>query len=152
MEADHARLESTFAHERAAEGERLLSGGGSRKACAGAGWDVKEYAVGRNSAAAWAVDEDHKVRRVWTDALPCAEVERVAPNEDRSLTDAVTFGMEELAALAAADPVRFAAAIRPLPVQYREWIAAQAGKLTTLPPGVERPPPTRTWPWRHARH
>jgi hypothetical protein len=43
--------------------------------------DVKEYAVGRNTAAAWEVGEADKVRRVWTDTMPTAEVERVAPNE-----------------------------------------------------------------------
>ena len=61
----------------------------------------KEYAVGRNTAAAWEVGEADKVRQVWTDTMPIAEVERVAPNEDRPLTGAVTFGMEDLAALAA---------------------------------------------------
>ena len=38
-----------------------------------------------------------RVTRVWTDPLPQAEVERVAPNEDEELKSRVTFGMEALA-------------------------------------------------------
>ena len=63
--------------------------------------DEAEYAVGRNTSAGWAApDEAGVVRRAWTDPLPMAEVERVAPNED--IRD-VEFGMEALAELAAAD-------------------------------------------------
>ena len=61
--------------------------------------DVCEWAVGRNAAAAWDAGEDQarRVTRVWTDPLPQAEVERVAPNEDDELKARVTFGMEALA-------------------------------------------------------
>ncbi len=47
--------------------------------------DVCEWAVGRNAAASWDADEERTehVTRVWTDPLPLAEVERVAPNEER---------------------------------------------------------------------
>jgi len=55
--------------------------------------DIEEYAVGRNAAAAWAQDKDGEVRRVWTDHLPLAEVERVAPNEN---IPNVEFGMESV--------------------------------------------------------
>jgi hypothetical protein len=46
--------------------------------------DVLEWAVGRNAAAGWETNEggNGPVTRVWTDPLPTAEVERVAPNED----------------------------------------------------------------------
>ncbi len=65
--------------------------------------DVCEWAVGRNAAAGWDALEDQagRVTRVWTDPLPQAEVERVAPNEDDELKSRVTFGMEALAERAA---------------------------------------------------
>ncbi len=57
--------------------------------------DEAEYAVGRNTSGGWeAPDVDGRVRRAWTDPLPMAEVERVAPNEE--IPD-VVFGMEALA-------------------------------------------------------
>ena len=60
--------------------------------------DLLEWAVGRNAAAGWAIGEEpRRVTRVWTDPLPTAEVERVAPNEDAELKDASTFSMEALA-------------------------------------------------------
>ncbi|HUO23053.1 MAG TPA: DISARM system helicase DrmA [Caulobacteraceae bacterium] len=90
--------------------------------------DVVEWAVGRNSAADWQ-EEDGKVTRVWTDALPTAEVERVAPNESIA---GVTFGMEALAGLAEGDGATLAAALDGLPARYGEWIAQQ--KVGGLPP------------------
>lgn len=61
--------------------------------------DDAEYAVGRNTSGAWeASDAGGCVRRAWTDPLPVAEVERVAPNET---IGGVTFGMEALADAAA---------------------------------------------------
>ena len=42
---------------------------------------MTEFAVGRASSAGWTTDPDGKVRSTWTDPLPAAEVERVAPNE-----------------------------------------------------------------------
>ena len=58
--------------------------------------DMREWAVGRNAAAGWDASEGATggVTRVWTDPLPSAEVERVAPNEDAELKARVTFGME----------------------------------------------------------
>jgi hypothetical protein len=94
--------------------------------------DVEEYAVGRNAAAAWDIDEDRAVRHVRTDHLPLAEVERVAPNEDIS---GVEFGMERLAALVGQSSDALASSIAELPVLYDAWIAAQRNAMGPLPPG-----------------
>ncbi len=59
----------------------------------GGGWDAEE-------------EQAESVTRVWTDPLPPAEVERVAPNEDAELKARVTFGMEALAQLARAETAR----------------------------------------------
>src|ERR1039458_3239257 len=96
--------------------------------------DIREWAVGRNSAAGWSSEEDAAghVTRVWTDPLPCAEVERVAPNEGGALKDGVAFGMERLAQLAtsAGD---LGAAIKNLPALYGVWIDTERTKLDSLP-------------------
>jgi hypothetical protein len=98
--------------------------------------DVCEYAVGRNAAAAWssAEEERGKVTRVWTDPLPRAEVERIAPNEDPALTSKVVFGMERLAELTRADGNTLSAALAELPRLYDAWIAGERNKLSGLPP------------------
>ena len=63
--------------------------------------DMREWAVGRNAAAGWDATEELRsgVTRVWTDPLPSAEVERVAPNEDADFKARVTFGMESAGAV-----------------------------------------------------
>jgi hypothetical protein len=96
--------------------------------------DVREYAVGRNSAAAWSTDEEAagKVTRVWTDPLPQAEVERVAANEDEALKSRVAFGMEALAEQAGVGGMALAKALCDLPALYGEWIATERGKLDGL--------------------
>ena len=85
--------------------------------------DVPQYAAGRSTACAHEADADGVVRRVRTEPMPVAEVERVAPNE--SITG-VTFDMVALrdAARAGADPLR--AALADLPRHYGDWIAAQS--------------------------
>lgn len=85
--------------------------------------DVPQYAAGRNTACAHEADADGVVRRVRTEPMPVAEVERVAPNE--SITG-VTFDMIALrdAARSGADPLRDALA--DLPRHYGDWIAAQS--------------------------
>ena len=99
--------------------------------------DVCEWAVGRNAAAGWSPAEADagQVTRVWTDPLPLAEVERVAPNEDPALTSAVTFGMEALAELAArgSDGAGLEAALGDLPRLYGVWIEREANRLGALP-------------------
>jgi hypothetical protein len=92
--------------------------------------DVEEYAVGRNAAAAWHIDDDGTVRRVWTDHLPLAEVERVAPNED---IPNVEFGMEALAERAAYGGEPLASALTELPALYSLWIGAQQDRVGTFP-------------------
>jgi hypothetical protein len=96
--------------------------------------DVCEYAVGRNSAAAWDRGEEQAgyVTRVWTDALPRAEVERVAPNEDQHLKSRVTFTMEALAEHAASGGTSLGQALSPLPALYAEWIGAERKKFNDL--------------------
>jgi hypothetical protein len=96
--------------------------------------DVHEYAVGRNSAAAWDVGEERSrhVKRVWTDALPCGEVERVAPNEDKRLKESVTFGMEALAERASAGGASIGQALSALPPLYQDWINSERKKIGDL--------------------
>jgi len=97
--------------------------------------ELNEWAVGRNAAAGWdALEGDTRsVTRVWTDPLPSAEVERVAPNEDASLKARVYFGMEDLAELAKGDGAGIKAALSDLPDLYGAWISAEHGKIGGLP-------------------
>jgi hypothetical protein len=96
--------------------------------------DLREWAVGRNAAAAWDAPADlaGAVTRVWTDPLPCAEVERVAPNEDATLKERVAFGMEKLADLAEADATSLGTALAELPALYGNWITDGRNKLGSL--------------------
>lgn len=84
--------------------------------------DVCEYAVGVNTSASWAADQDGIVREATTDCLPTAEVERVEPNE--SIPD-VTFRMEALADMASTGPEALRKALKGLPAAYEAWIAKQ---------------------------
>ncbi|MBB5754676.1 DISARM system helicase DrmA [Prosthecomicrobium pneumaticum] len=97
--------------------------------------DVFEWAVGRNAAAGWETHQDANgpVTRVWTDPLPTAEVERVAPNEDAELKARVTFGMEALAQAADAGGATLVQALAELPKLYGLWIDAERHKLVSLP-------------------
>ncbi len=96
--------------------------------------EICEYAVGRNAAASWdpAEERSGRVTRVWTDPLPQAEVERVAPNEDEILKSRVTFGMEALAEGAAVSGVSLSQSMAALPELYGEWIEAERNKLGRL--------------------
>ena len=98
--------------------------------------DVLEWAVGRNAAAGWETNEggNGPITRVWTDPLPTAEVERVAPNEDAELRARVTFGMEALAQAADAGGTALVQALEELPRLYGIWIDAERHKLASLPP------------------
>ena len=93
-----------------------------------------EWAVGRNAAAGWSPDEEqaNHVTRVWTDPLPSAEVERVAPNEDLDLTSRVMFGMEALAEHAGAGGPHIAQALSGLPMLYAQWIGRERKKAGQL--------------------
>lgn len=88
--------------------------------------DVFEYAVGHGVSAAGSRDCDGACQEVRTEWVPTAEVERVEPAE---LTG-VELRMEALGALADGADAR--AKLDPLVTQYRDWIAAQKGKLATL--------------------
>ena len=96
--------------------------------------DVCEWAVGRNAAADWDAEEElaERVTRVWTDPLPQAEVERVAPNEDVDLKSRVVFGMEPLAECASGDGSRLNDALSALPVLYAAWVEAERKKIGAL--------------------
>ena len=97
--------------------------------------DVREWAVGRNAAAGWDASEDGAgiVTRVWTDPLPTAEVERVAPNEDAELKARVTFGMETPGRAGhGTDGGGLGKALADLPVLYGLWIEAERQKLAGL--------------------
>jgi hypothetical protein len=52
---------------------------------------------------------------------------------NKPLTSAVTFGMEDLAGLAARDPSGLAAALKALPALYRQWITSQKSKPAGFP-------------------
>jgi hypothetical protein len=95
--------------------------------------DICEYAVGRGSAAGWSAEEEATghVTRVWTEPLPQAEVERVAPNEEEDLKSRVIFSMEVLAEQAGTGET-LAKALRDLPVLYSEWIAKEGKKFDRL--------------------
>lgn len=97
--------------------------------------DICEFAVGRNAAAGWDAKEEHTgaVTRVWTDPLPSAEVERVAPNEDAGLKSKVTFGIEALARLAESDGTTLRQALADLPDLYAKWITEQRKMVAGLP-------------------
>jgi hypothetical protein len=93
--------------------------------------DEAEYAVGRNTSAGWdGPDGAGIVRRAWTDPLPTAEVERIAPNEAIA---GVEFGMEALADLARSGSAEVGGALDQLPKQYAAWILAQRDLLAGLP-------------------
>jgi hypothetical protein len=93
--------------------------------------DIAEYAVGRNVAGAWRADDDGVVRRVWTDPLPVAAVERVAANDEIA---GVTFEMEALARAAEAGGNEIGAALEAFPALYGAWIATQEFLTTGLAP------------------
>jgi hypothetical protein len=97
--------------------------------------DMCEWAVGRNAAAGWDASDDiaGRVDHVWTDPLPSAEVERVAPNEDAALKAQVSFGMERLAELADGSSAALTGALGDLPKLYGIWIDAERKKLPGLP-------------------
>ena len=96
--------------------------------------DVCDYAVGRNAAAGWEThgEQPTVVARVWTDPLPTAEVERVAPNEDPELTSKVVLGMEALATLAKQGGAALKAGLSALPTLYAQWIALEQAKISSL--------------------
>ena len=96
--------------------------------------DVCEWAVGRNAAASWSAEElkTGRVTHAWTDPLPQAEVERVAPNEDEALTSRVVFSMEALGERAEQGGAALVQALSELPTLYGEWIRTERRKIDNL--------------------
>ncbi|MBS0385014.1 MAG: hypothetical protein JSS00_06665, partial [Proteobacteria bacterium] len=91
--------------------------------------DVCDYAIGRSASAGWDMSPDGRVKRVWTESLPTAEVERVAPNE--KMPKSIVFDMEALAE-AANDAATLKRALQDLPEAYAKWIASERGKREAL--------------------
>lgn len=99
--------------------------------------DVAEFAVGVNTSASWAADEDGVEREAATDCLPTSEVERVEPNRDIAH---VVFEMEQLAERAKTSPDALRDALAGLPDAYERWIDAQAASV----PGIVGAPRQKT--------
>ena len=91
--------------------------------------DAAEFAIGRGTSAGWAADADDFVRTAFTDHLPQAEVERVEPNETIL---GVEFGMEALAAIAAAGVDPLCDALMRLPGEYQSWIDQQTHGIVDI--------------------
>lgn len=85
--------------------------------------DMGEFAVGHAVSTEADVDDEGSSRTVRTVWLPCAEVERIAPE---SIPD-VELGMEQLASLL--DVGAAHAALASLAVRYRDWIEVQRQAL-----------------------
>ncbi|MCO6048374.1 DISARM system helicase DrmA [Mesorhizobium sp. RP14(2022)] len=98
--------------------------------------DVCEFAVGRNTSAGWAESHNENgtcspVTRVWTEPLPCQDVEKVAPN---SAIAGVEFRMEALSQAANTSGTALTSVLRELPRLYGEWQMASQALLNPLAP------------------
>jgi hypothetical protein len=91
--------------------------------------DTCEYAVGHNCSADWPAATADGVRTIWTEPMPRAEVERVAPQQ----IDEVEFGMKALAE-AAQDVETLRSALAGLPQAYDAWIAGQTPQRFAITP------------------
>jgi hypothetical protein len=92
--------------------------------------DVCSYAVGHNSSGDWAEpDGEGRVTTVFTNPLPCQEVEKLDPDIDQ------TGVWRDMNALAKASETAAAlgAALSALPDAYGRWAAAQAAAV----PGID---------------
>lgn len=91
--------------------------------------DVCSYAVGHNTSGDWSEsDAAGRVTTVFTNPLPCQEVEKLGADVP---VEGVERGMEALAR-AAADPSTLGAALSALPVTYGLWAAAQVDDVAKL--------------------
>lgn len=88
--------------------------------------DAAAYAVGLGCATGHVADGDGMVRHVHTTHLPRASVERTVTVP----VAGAEFGMDRLAALAAADGAGLRAALDPLTRAYAGWIAGQRDAAT----------------------
>ena len=91
--------------------------------------DVVSYAVGHNTSGDWsALDAQGRVTRVFTNPVPCQEVEKLGADIDAGN---VIRGMEALGK-AALDGATLRAALAALPAAYASWIAEQAALVSAI--------------------
>jgi hypothetical protein len=91
--------------------------------------DVCSFAVGHNTSGDWAdADTDGRVTTVFTNPLPCQEVDKLGADIE---VPGVERGMEALAK-AAGDVNALGSALTTLPAAYAKWAGDQAGELTKL--------------------
>jgi hypothetical protein len=88
--------------------------------------DVASYATGHNSSGDWdAPNEDHRITTVFTNPVPCQDVEKLGADIDLS---GVERKMEALAK-AAETPESLSKALEHLPIAYAAWAVEQAGAV-----------------------
>lgn len=88
--------------------------------------DVASYATGHNSSGDWAAtDSDHRVTSVFTNPIPCQDVEKLGADID---LPGVTRGIEALAK-AAEDAESLRAALEQIPAAYATWALEQAATV-----------------------
>jgi hypothetical protein len=91
--------------------------------------DVCSYAVGHNTSGDWAApDAEGRVTTVFTNPLPCQEVEKLGADID---IPGVERDMKALAA-ASNDTAALSAALASLPTDYAEWAVDEATKVAAI--------------------
>ncbi|MES0032714.1 DISARM system helicase DrmA [Mesorhizobium sp. M0040] len=90
--------------------------------------DVFSFAVGHNTSGDWERDAEGRVTTVFTNPLPCQEVEKLGADIE---VPGVERGMEALAK-AAKDPATLRAALSSLPEAYARWADKQAEGIPTV--------------------
>ncbi len=96
--------------------------------------DVCSFAVGHNTSADWCTpDENGRIVTVFTNPIPCQEVEKLGADID---VPGVERGMEKLEE-AASDLASLKAAIATVPIEYAKW-AVEQEKLISEVTGARR--------------
>lgn len=91
--------------------------------------DVFSYAVGHNTSADWGTpDKEGRVTTVFTNPIPCQEVEKLGADID---VQGVERGMEALEK-ASASAATLEAALVNLPVEYAKWATEQHSLISGL--------------------
>lgn len=90
--------------------------------------DVKSWGTGRNTSVFAELGEDGIVRRIRTDPMPEAEVEKVDQNE-KLKEIGVPLSMDALAGRSGEGGESIRAALAPFPAAYAAFIARERGKL-----------------------
>ena len=92
--------------------------------------DVFSYAVGHNTSSDWCKpDAEGRVQRVFTNPLPCQEVEKLGADIDAVPT--VLREMDKLGA-AAGNAARLGSALADLPIAYAQWAKEQAAAIAGI--------------------